>query len=186
PERYPFPVIVAVHGQVFGLGVDIVSACDYQGVLLSHFLICELNTPGSRHSPRTLAYLPKIVGNHSLLRELAFSAADVQRMGFLSGVVPGRPCGGAVVQEALALARVIAGKSSVTVSGTKRILLHSRRSRCSLGFGPAPPSSRPTRGRIPRTPDAAARAMLHTGYGRRADVTALLSAGRLCAQPGRW
>jgi delta(3,5)-delta(2,4)-dienoyl-CoA isomerase len=28
PERCPFPVIVAVHGPVIGLGVDLVSACD--------------------------------------------------------------------------------------------------------------------------------------------------------------
>jgi delta(3,5)-delta(2,4)-dienoyl-CoA isomerase len=28
PERWPFPVSVAVHRLVLGLGVDIVSACD--------------------------------------------------------------------------------------------------------------------------------------------------------------
>jgi hypothetical protein len=28
PERTPFPVIVAVHGPVIGLGVDMISVCD--------------------------------------------------------------------------------------------------------------------------------------------------------------
>jgi len=28
PERAPFPVIAAVHGQIIGLGVDIMCACD--------------------------------------------------------------------------------------------------------------------------------------------------------------
>ena len=28
PERCPFPVIAAVHGPVFGLGMDIITACD--------------------------------------------------------------------------------------------------------------------------------------------------------------
>jgi delta(3,5)-delta(2,4)-dienoyl-CoA isomerase len=33
PERCPFPVIVAVHGLVMGLGVDIVSECDIRTLL---------------------------------------------------------------------------------------------------------------------------------------------------------
>ncbi|KAJ7926680.1 hypothetical protein B0H13DRAFT_2313178 [Mycena leptocephala] len=37
----------------------------------------------------SLPYVLKIVGNHSLLHELAFSAADAQRMGLFSCVVPG-------------------------------------------------------------------------------------------------
>lgn len=28
PDQAPFPVIAAVHGPVFGLGVDIISSCD--------------------------------------------------------------------------------------------------------------------------------------------------------------
>jgi delta(3,5)-delta(2,4)-dienoyl-CoA isomerase len=82
----------------------------------------------------TLAYLPKITGNHSLMREMAYSAAlfsasDASRMGLLSRVVPGGR--EEVVAAALALAGVIAGKSPIAVSGTKRILLHSRDHRCA-------------------------------------------------------
>ncbi|KAJ7912686.1 Delta2-dienoyl-CoA-isomerase [Mycena leptocephala] len=129
PERCPFPVIVAVHGLVLGLGVDIVSACDVRYAAESaQFSVKEVDI-GLAADVGTLAYLPKIVGNHSLLRELAysatlFSAADAERMGLLSRVVPGGRA--EVVQAALKLAEVIAGKSPVAVSGTKRILLHSR------------------------------------------------------------
>ncbi|KAJ7856035.1 ClpP/crotonase-like domain-containing protein, partial [Mycena leptocephala] len=129
PERCPFPVIVAVHGLVLGLGVDIVSACDVRYAAESaQFSVKEVDI-GLAADVGTLAYLPKIVGNHSLLREFAFSAAlfsaaDAARMGLLSRVVPGGRA--EVVQAALKLAEVIAGKSPVAVSGTKRILLHSR------------------------------------------------------------
>ncbi|KAJ7849771.1 hypothetical protein B0H13DRAFT_2674660 [Mycena leptocephala] len=88
-------VIAVVHGHVLGLGVDI-------------FSIKEVD----------MAYVPKIVGHHSLLRELAFSAADAERMGLLSRVVPG----GRAEVRWCRRHWVIAGKS------TKRILLHSRRS----------------------------------------------------------
>ncbi|KAJ7741795.1 ClpP/crotonase-like domain-containing protein [Mycena maculata] len=77
----------------------------------------------------TLSYLPKITGNHSLMRELAysaamFSAADAECLGLVSRVVPGGRT--EVVTVALRLAGVIAGKSPIAVSGTKRILNHVR------------------------------------------------------------
>ncbi|KAJ7156788.1 ClpP/crotonase-like domain-containing protein, partial [Mycena filopes] len=77
----------------------------------------------------TLPHVPKIIGNYSLLPELAytarlFSADEAARMGFLSTVVPGGR--EEVLSAALKLAGVIASKSPVAVSGTKRILLHSR------------------------------------------------------------
>ena len=81
----------------------------------------------------TLAQLPKIAGNESLVRELAFtgrdfSAEDALRMGLVSRVVPGGREG--VVGAALELAREIAGKSPVAVVGTKRVLLHARDHSC--------------------------------------------------------
>ncbi|KAF8160446.1 Delta2-dienoyl-CoA-isomerase [Mycena galopus ATCC 62051] len=129
PERCPFPVIVAVHGLVLGLGMDIVAACDIRYAAEgSQFSIKEVDI-GLAADVGTLAYLPKIVGNHSLMREMAYSAAtfsvaDAERMGLVSRVVPGGR--EEVVASALALAGVIAGKSPIAVSGTKRILLHSR------------------------------------------------------------
>ncbi|KAJ7184964.1 Delta2-dienoyl-CoA-isomerase [Mycena filopes] len=129
PERTPFPVIVAVHGLALGLAIDIIAACDIRyAAETAQFSIKEVDI-GLAADVGTLAYLPKIVGNHSLMRELAytggmFSVADAQRMGLLSRVVPGGR--EEVVAAALALAGVIAGKSPIAVSGTKRVLLHSR------------------------------------------------------------
>ncbi|KAJ7458139.1 hypothetical protein FB451DRAFT_1372324 [Mycena latifolia] len=53
-----------------------------------------------------------------------FPAADAARLGLLSRVIPGSRA--EVVSAALELAGTIAAKSPVTVSGTKRGLLHAR------------------------------------------------------------
>ncbi|KAJ6478024.1 Delta2-dienoyl-CoA-isomerase [Mycena vulgaris] len=129
PERCPFPVIVAVHGLVLGLGVDIISACDIRyAAEPTKFSIMEVDV-GLAADIGTLAHLPKITGNHSLMRELAytarpFSAADAERLGLVSRVVPGGRA--EVIAAALELAGVIARKSPIAVSGSKRILLHAR------------------------------------------------------------
>jgi delta(3,5)-delta(2,4)-dienoyl-CoA isomerase len=77
----------------------------------------------------TLAFLPKITGNHSLARELAytartFSAAEAEKLGLVSKVVEGGM--DAVVNSALELAKVIASKSPVATLGTKHLLIHAR------------------------------------------------------------
>jgi len=129
PARCPFPVIAAVHGLVVGLGIDIISACDIRlAAEGTQFTIKEVDV-GLAADIGTLAYLPKITGNDSLLRELAytarmFTAADAARLGLLSTVVPGAR--DEVVAAALRLAVAIAAKSPVAVSGTKRILTHAR------------------------------------------------------------
>ncbi|KAJ7775347.1 ClpP/crotonase-like domain-containing protein [Mycena metata] len=129
PERCSFPVIAAVHGLVVGLGIDIISACDIRYAAEgTQFTIKEVDV-GLAADIGTLAYLPKAVGNQSLLREVAytsrlFSAVEAERLGLLSTVVPGGR--EEVITAALKLASTIAGKSPIAVSGTKRILLHSR------------------------------------------------------------
>ncbi|KAJ7453259.1 Delta2-dienoyl-CoA-isomerase [Mycena galericulata] len=129
PERCPFPVIAAVHGLVVGLGIDIISACDIRyAAEAAQFTIKEVDV-GLAADIGTLAYLPKITGNHSFMRELAytsrlFSASEAERLGLVSTVVPGGR--EEVIAAALKLAGVIANKSPIAVSGTKRILTHSR------------------------------------------------------------
>ena len=59
-----------------------------------------------------------------------FSAAEAERCGLVSRVVPGRR--EEVVRAALELAGEIAGKSPVAVVGTKRVLLHARDHSCVL------------------------------------------------------
>ncbi|KAG9090030.1 hypothetical protein FRC06_001245, partial [Ceratobasidium sp. 370] len=77
----------------------------------------------------TLARLPKITGNESLLRELALTArefgpAEAVQLGMVSRVVEGGRH--EVIDAALATAKAIASKSPIATVGTKRVLLHAR------------------------------------------------------------
>lgn len=129
PERCPIPVIAAVHGIVIGLGIDIISACDVRYTASdARFSIKEVDM-GLAADVGTLAHLPKITGNHSLARELAFtgrtfSSDEAEKLGLVSRVVEGGR--DAVVTIALQLAKDIASKSPVAVIGTKHLLLHAR------------------------------------------------------------
>ncbi|KAF8950120.1 Delta2-dienoyl-CoA-isomerase [Flammula alnicola] len=129
PERAPFPVIAAVHGHVIGLGVDLIAVCDIRyAASNTSFAIKEVGI-GLAPGIGSLAYLPKITGNHSLVRELTytarpFSAAEAERLGLVSKVVQGGR--DEVVKEALELARFIAGKSPIAVTGSKHLITHSR------------------------------------------------------------
>jgi delta(3,5)-delta(2,4)-dienoyl-CoA isomerase len=77
----------------------------------------------------SLARLPKLTGNQSLVHELAystrpFSAVEAKELGLVSKVVEGGRQ--EVLNAALELARNITEKSPVAVVGTKRFLLHAR------------------------------------------------------------
>ncbi|KAF8961137.1 Delta2-dienoyl-CoA-isomerase [Flammula alnicola] len=129
PERAPFPVIAAVHGHVIGLGVDLIGVCDIRyAASNTSFAIKEVDI-GLAPDIGSLAFLPKITGNHSLVRELTytarpFSAAEGEKLGLVSKVVQGGR--DEVVKEALELAKFIAGKSPIAVSGSKHLITHSR------------------------------------------------------------
>jgi len=129
PDRCPFPVIVALHGPVVGLGVDLMAACDIRyAASNASFSIKEVDI-GLAPDIGTLAHLPKITGNLSLVRELTytgrfFSAAEAEKLGLVSKVVEGGH--DAVVAAALELGKVIASKSPVAVAGSKHLITHAR------------------------------------------------------------
>ncbi|KAH8825146.1 Delta2-dienoyl-CoA-isomerase, partial [Flagelloscypha sp. PMI_526] len=129
PEQCPFPVIAAVHGHAIGLACDIIGPCDIRyAASNATFSIKEVDI-GLCADVGSLAFLPKIGGNQSLLRELAytgrsFSAQEALAAGFLSKVVDGGR--DEVIAAAFQVAEVIASKSPVPIVGTKRVLLHSR------------------------------------------------------------
>jgi len=129
PERCPFPVIVATHGLALGLAIDIIAACDVRyAASNTSFSIKEADV-GLAADIGTLARLPKLTGNQSLVHELAysarpFSAAEAKELGLVSKVVKGGRK--EVLNAALELAKNIAEKSPVAVMGTKRLLLHAR------------------------------------------------------------
>ncbi|KAF7294527.1 Delta-2 dienoyl-CoA isomerase [Mycena indigotica] len=127
PQRCPFPVIVAVHGLVAGLGMDLMYACDIRYAAEStQFTIKEVAV-GHAADIGTLA--SKITSNHSLMHELAytsrmFTSNEALQLGLVS-----RVCAGGqkeVTDAALKLAKAIVRNSPIAVSGTKHILTHAR------------------------------------------------------------
>ena len=77
----------------------------------------------------TLARIPKMTGNQSAVRELAYTARnfgpeEAERLGFVSKVVKGGR--DEVIGAALETAALIATKSPIAVIGTKHLLLHAR------------------------------------------------------------
>ncbi|KAI9330133.1 ClpP/crotonase-like domain-containing protein [Zopfochytrium polystomum] len=131
-ERCPQPVIAAVHGACIGAGVDLIAACDIR--LCSSdalFSVKEVDV-GLAADLGTLQRLPRVVGNHSWIREVSytgrtFGAAEARAVGLVSGAAESVGAGhAAVVEEAMRLARMIAAKSPVAVAGTKNVLIHAR------------------------------------------------------------
>ncbi|KAL1940534.1 hypothetical protein VTO73DRAFT_7969 [Trametes versicolor] len=128
-ERCPYPVVVAAHGYALGLSVDIISACDVRYAAANTIFAIKEVDVGLAADIGSLARVPKVAGNHSLVHELAytgrnFSAAEAEKMGFVSRVVEGGR--DEVTAAALEVAKLIAEKSPVAVAGTKHLLLHSR------------------------------------------------------------
>ncbi|TFY66857.1 hypothetical protein EVG20_g4239 [Dentipellis fragilis] len=129
PQRCPQPVIAAVHGLAIGLGVDILSACDIRWAAADAvFSIKEVDV-GLAADIGTLARLPKLTGNASLLLELALTARnfgpeEATQVGMVSKVVPGSH--DEVVGAALEFAKGITAKSPIAVAGTKHLIAHAR------------------------------------------------------------
>ena len=144
PTRTPQPVIGAIHGVAFGLALDLLSALDVRlAASDTSFSIKEVDV-GLAADIGTLARLPRLVGNTSLLYELAltgrvFGAREALGLGLVSRVVSGSRED--VVKEALGLACEIAKKSPVAVVGVKRFVAHAldhpcvQQYACSTTFG---------------------------------------------------
>lgn len=128
-ERCSKPVIAATHGLCLGLAVDILCSADVRfAASSSRFAIKEVDV-GLAADIGTLSRMPKIVGNMSALRELAFtarefSAEEALQIGFVSKVVAGGR--DEVIAAALETAEKISHKSPIAVVGTKHIILHAQ------------------------------------------------------------
>ncbi|CEM00955.1 unnamed protein product [Vitrella brassicaformis CCMP3155] len=127
-ERCSKPVIAAVRGGCVGAGVDLICACDIR--LCTHdawFTVKEIDL-GLAADLGTLQRLPRVCGNESWVRELAytarrFDAREAYERGLVSAI---EPTAEAMRDGALKLASVIASKSPVAVCGTKAALNYSR------------------------------------------------------------
>ncbi|KAL6733420.1 hypothetical protein Aduo_004069 [Ancylostoma duodenale] len=127
-EECSKPVIAAVHGVCYGGGIDIISACDIRHCTQDAvFSIKEVDV-GLAADVGSLNRLPKICGNESWLKEVAYTARDFGadeafKFDLVSRVHSNRD---EMSKEVLILAKKIAEKSPVAVQGTKIVLNYSR------------------------------------------------------------
>ncbi|XP_033125925.1 delta(3,5)-Delta(2,4)-dienoyl-CoA isomerase, mitochondrial-like [Anneissia japonica] len=127
-ENCPKPVIAAVHGACVGAGIDMISACDMRYCTSdAWFQIKEVDI-GLAADVGTLQWMPKIVGSHSWVRELALTARqffpeEAKEFGFVSRIFAEKE---EMLKEALTVAETVASKSPVAVQGTKINMNYSR------------------------------------------------------------
>ena len=127
-ERCEKPVICVLHGYTLGMGIDIAVCADVR--------ICSDDTKfsvkevdiGLAADLGTLSRLPKVVGNHSWVKDVClsartFGAEEALKVGFVSGVYAGKD---KAVEAGIKWAGIVAGKSPVAVQGTKELLDWSR------------------------------------------------------------
>ncbi|XP_036690228.1 delta(3,5)-Delta(2,4)-dienoyl-CoA isomerase, mitochondrial [Balaenoptera musculus] len=127
-EKCPKPVIGAIHGGCIGAGVDLITACDVRYCTQdASFQVKEVDL-GLAADVGTLQRLPRVIGNQSLVNELAFTARKMMadealESGLVSRVFPDKEV---MLDAAFALAAEISSKSPVAVQSTKINLLYSR------------------------------------------------------------
>lgn len=122
------PVISAIHSACVGGGVDMVCATDVRFCSSDAWFSIKEVEIGLAADVGTLQRMPKIVGNDSLVRELALTgrrmtSEEAKAAGFVSAILPDRA---ALMSHALETAVVIAGHSPVAVVGTKHNLNYAR------------------------------------------------------------
>lgn len=122
------PVIAAVHGACIGGGVDMISAADIRFCSADAYFCVKEVELGLAADVGTLQRMPKIMGNDSLVRELALTARNMEASealtsGFVSKVCPDKD---ALLVAALETAQRIAAMSPVAVMGTKDNLNFAR------------------------------------------------------------
>ena len=127
-ERCPKPVIAAIHNACIGGGVDLATACDVRYCSQDAIFQVKEVDIGLAADVGTLQRLPKVVGNDSVVRELAFTAAKLdapraQEIGLVSRIFPDQQ---ATLDGGLELAKVIAARSPIAVQGTKVNLNYAR------------------------------------------------------------
>jgi len=127
-EKCVKPIISCVHSACLGAGADLICAADIRYCTNdAYFQIKEVDV-GLAADVGTLQRMPKIVGNDSLVRELAFTARELYsdealRCGLVSRVFPDKT---SMIDTAIEIAKLIASKTPVAVQGTKLHLNYSR------------------------------------------------------------
>lgn len=126
-EKVRFPVIAAIQGACVGGGLDLIAACDIRLASAdAYFRIEEINI-GMMADIGGLQRLPKLIPQ-GVVRELAYTGSTLkaeraERLGLVNAV---HADADAVLSAAFDMARRIASKAPLAVSGSKAALNHAR------------------------------------------------------------
>lgn len=134
-ERCRKPVLAAVHGACIGGGVDLIAACDLRYCDASAYFSVKEVDLALAADLGSLQRLPAIVGYGNAM-DLALTGREVtgseaKGMGLVSRVFETRE---EMERGVEAIAREIAAKSELAVTGTKAVLLRSRDLSVELGL----------------------------------------------------
>ncbi|KAI1297899.1 Delta-3,5-Delta-2,4-dienoyl-CoA isomerase, mitochondrial [Halotydeus destructor] len=118
------PVVAAVHGAAVGGAIDMLGAVNIRYASKSAWFSIKEVDLGIIPDIGTLQFVPKAVGNQSLLHELLFTGrkfdcTEAKELGFINRICDSDE---AVLAAAIDTATVIAAKSPVAVQGTKHCL----------------------------------------------------------------
>ncbi|KAI5741843.1 hypothetical protein M8J77_000314 [Diaphorina citri] len=127
-ERCPKPVISAVHGACIGGGMSLITAADIRYATKDAWFTLKEVDIGLTADVGALQRLPRIIGNQSLVNEIAFTArkieaAEARECGLVSKLYDDKE---SLLAGAIELGELIASKSPVAVQGTKKTLVFSR------------------------------------------------------------
>jgi enoyl-CoA hydratase len=126
-EEARMPVIICVQGGCIGAGVDMISACDIRFATKdAFFCIQEINigmTADVGTFPRFTRLMPE-----GWVRQIAYTgerlpAEKALRLGLVNEVFDSQA---AMLDHAMAMAREIAGKNPLAVSGSKAMINYAR------------------------------------------------------------
>lgn len=126
-EKVRFPVIAAIQGACVGAGLDMVAACDLRLVSANaYFRVEEINI-GMMADVGSLQRLPKLLPE-AVVRELAYLGSSLtperaERLGFVNAIHADAE---SVVSAALDMARQIASRAPLAVSGSKAAITYAR------------------------------------------------------------
>ncbi|MBB4815074.1 MULTISPECIES: crotonase/enoyl-CoA hydratase family protein [Pseudomonas] len=121
------PVLAAIQGYCIGGAIDLISACDMRyAAENAQFSIKEIDI-GMAADVGTLQRLPRIIGD-GMLRELAytgrmFGAEEARSIGLVNRVYADHD---SLLAGVLEIARDIAAKSPIAVTGTKAMISYMR------------------------------------------------------------
>ncbi len=129
------PVIAAIHNGCIGAAVDIISACDMRYATHDAFITAKEIDMGMVADLGTLQRLPKIIPD-GIAREMVYtgrkvSGEEAKTFGLVNDCFEQR---GQMLDEVMEIARQIAGKSPLSIRGTKEMLNYTRDHRVEDGL----------------------------------------------------